>query len=73
MKYKAIILWKSLPPVVRVGFQFQAATLDHDDFRSVLMIHMAALAAADGRALGDAEALLEDALKRERRAWKEGL
>lgn len=47
--------------------------LSGDDFRSVLMIHMAALAAVDGRSIANARELLEATLQRERVAWQRAL
>jgi hypothetical protein len=47
--------------------------LSGDDFRSVLMIHLAALAAVEGRTLANAGELLQATLQRERGAWERAL
>jgi tetratricopeptide (TPR) repeat protein len=47
--------------------------LSGDDFRSVLMIHLSALAAVEGRTIANARDLMEATLQRERGAWQRGL
>ncbi len=58
-----------LPPIEQAG---EPPDFGTDDFAPVLMIHMAALAAAEGQSIADAEQLFAYILSREAEIWTRG-